>query len=128
MDPVGLRTKNHCVGKDKKKFSSQSVAVSSSSQSMRNQVMASNARSYLRVRAAPFLKQLVAGFPPQRPGFDPGVWSSGICGAQSGIGAGFLWVTRFPLPIFIPPIAPQSPSPTIWGWHNRPEVAAVQGT
>jgi ribosomal protein L37AE/L43A len=53
------------------------------------------------------------------------VWSCGICGGQSGAGAGFLWVLRFPLPIFIPPIAPQSPSSIIWGWYNRPEVAAV---
>jgi hypothetical protein len=22
----------------------------------------------------------------------------------------------------------QSPSPIIWGWYNRPEVATVQGT
>jgi hypothetical protein len=44
------------------------------------------------------------------------VWSSGICGGQSGAGAGFLRAIRFPLPIFIPPIAPQSPSPIIWGW------------
>jgi hypothetical protein len=56
------------------------------------------------------------------------VWSSGICGGQSGPGAGFLRVLRFPLPIFIPPIAQQSPSPIIWGWYNRPELAAVQGT
>jgi hypothetical protein len=56
------------------------------------------------------------------------VWSSGICGRQSGAGAGFLRVLRFPLPIFIPPTVPQSPSPIIWGWYNRPEVAAVQGT
>jgi hypothetical protein len=56
------------------------------------------------------------------------VWSSGICGGQSRAGAGFLRVLRFPLPIFVPPIAPQSPSPIIWGWYNRPEVAAVQGT
>jgi hypothetical protein len=42
------------------------------------------------------------------------VWSSGFCGGQSGVGAGFLRVLRFPLPIFIPPIAPQSPSPIIW--------------
>jgi hypothetical protein len=41
------------------------------------------------------------------------VWSIGICGGQSGTGAGFLRVLRFPLPIFIPPIAPQSPSPII---------------
>jgi hypothetical protein len=56
------------------------------------------------------------------------VWSSGICGGQSGAGAGFLRVLRFPLPIFIPPIAPQSPLPIIWGRYNTPEVATVQGT
>jgi hypothetical protein len=28
----------------------------------------------------------------------------------------------------LPISAPQSPSPIIWGWYNRPEVAAVQGT
>jgi hypothetical protein len=40
------------------------------------------------------------------------------------LGAGFLRVLRFPLPIFIPPIAPQSPPPIIWGWYSGPEVAA----
>jgi hypothetical protein len=35
-------------------------------------------------------------------------------------------VLQFPLPIFIPPIAPQSPSSIICGWYNRPVVAAVQ--
>jgi hypothetical protein len=39
------------------------------------------------------------------------VWSSGICGGQSGAGAGFLRVLRFPLP-FIPPNSPSS--------HNHP--------
>jgi hypothetical protein len=53
------------------------------------------------------------------------VWSCGICGGQSGAGAGFLRVLRFPLPIFIPLISPQSPSSIIWGWYNRPVVAAV---
>jgi hypothetical protein len=42
-----------------------------------------------------------------------------------GAGSGFLRVLRFPLPIFIPPIARQSPSSIIWGLYNRPEVAAV---
>jgi hypothetical protein len=56
------------------------------------------------------------------------VWSSGIYGGQIGAGAGFLRVLRFPMPIFIPPNAPQSPSLIIWGWYNRPKVAAVQGT
>jgi hypothetical protein len=37
------------------------------------------------------------------------VWSCGICGGQSGTGAGFLRVLRFHLPIFISPISPQSP-------------------
>jgi hypothetical protein len=56
------------------------------------------------------------------------IWLSWICGRQIGAGVGFLRVLRFPLPIFIPPIVPQSPSPIIWGWYNRPEMAAVQGT
>jgi hypothetical protein len=34
----------------------------------------------------------------------------GVCGGQSGTGAGFLRVLRFPLPI-IPPISPSSESP-----------------
>jgi hypothetical protein len=50
-----------------------------------------------------------------------------ICGGQNGAGAGFLRVLRFPLPIFIPPIAPQSPSFSRLGLYNRPEVAAVPG-
>jgi hypothetical protein len=53
------------------------------------------------------------------------VWSCGICGGQNDAEAGFLRVLPFPLPIFIPPIAPQSPSSNIWGLYNRPEVAAV---
>jgi hypothetical protein len=36
-----------------------------------------------------------------------------------------MWDLWFPLPIFIPPIAPQSPSSIIWGLCNRPVVAAV---
>jgi hypothetical protein len=49
----------------------------------------------------------------------------GICGGQSGTEAGFLRVLWLPLQIFIPPIAPQSPSSIIWGCYNRPVVAAV---
>jgi hypothetical protein len=51
--------------------------------------------------------------------------SCGICVGLSGAVAGFLRALRFPLPIFIPPNAPQSPSPIVWGWYNRPEVATV---
>jgi hypothetical protein len=36
------------------------------------------------------------------------VWSSGICGGQSGTGVGFLRALRYPLPIFIPPNSPSS--------------------
>jgi hypothetical protein len=44
---------------------------------------------------------------------------------ESGVGAGFLRELRFPLPICIPPISPQSLSPIIRGLYNRPVVAAV---
>jgi hypothetical protein len=47
------------------------------------------------------------------------VSSCEICGWQSGTGAGFLRVLRFPLPILIPPTAPHSSS-IIRGWYNRP--------
>jgi hypothetical protein len=53
------------------------------------------------------------------------VYSCRICGGESNVGAGFLRVLRFPLPIFIPPISLQSSSPIIRGWYNRPVVAAV---
>jgi hypothetical protein len=38
------------------------------------------------------------------------VWLSGIYGGQSGVGAGFLRVLRFPM-LFIPPNSPSSQSP-----------------
>jgi hypothetical protein len=53
------------------------------------------------------------------------IWSCGICGGQNDAGAVFLRVLRSPLLVFIPPIAPQSPSSIIRGWYNRPIVAAV---
>jgi hypothetical protein len=54
------------------------------------------------------------------------VRSCGIYGGESGTGADFLRVLRFPLPTFIPPIAPQSASLSImWGWCNKLIVATV---
>jgi hypothetical protein len=49
----------------------------------------------------------------------------GLNGGQSGAVAGFLRVLRFPLPIFIPPISPKSPSPLIRSRYNRPVMVAV---
>jgi hypothetical protein len=49
------------------------------------------------------------------------VRSCEIYGGQSGTGAVFLLVLRFPLPIRIPLIAPQSSLSSITrGWYNRP--------
>jgi hypothetical protein len=56
--------------------------------------------------------------PPRRPGFEPGSGHVGFVVEKVALGL-------FPLPIFIPPIAAQSPSPIIWGWYNRPVVASA---
>jgi hypothetical protein len=47
------------------------------------------------------------------------VRSCGICGGQSGTGAGFLRALRFPLPILISPNASLL-SYIIRDWYNRP--------
>jgi hypothetical protein len=47
------------------------------------------------------------------------VRSCGICGGQSGTGAGIFRVLRFPLPILIAPTASHSSS-IIGGWCTRP--------
>jgi hypothetical protein len=71
--------------------------------------------------------RLFAGFPPLRSGVRDRVCHVGFCGGQSGSGVGFLRVFRFPLPIFIPPIAPQSSS-SIIGVCTIGQVAAVPRT
>jgi hypothetical protein len=52
-------------------------------------------------------ERLVADFLPLLSGVRDRVCHVGFSGGQSGAGAGFLRVLRFPLPIFIPPIAPK---------------------
>jgi hypothetical protein len=51
--------------------------------------------------------------------------SCGICGGHSGTGASFLRVLRFPLPISIQPLTPQSYSSIIWGWYNTPKSVRI---
>jgi hypothetical protein len=72
-------------------------------------------------KAEPQLRRLIAGFPPHRPGFEPGSVHVRLVALRAGV----LRVLRFSLPIFIPPAAPQSPSCIIWNWYNRSEVAVV---
>jgi hypothetical protein len=49
----------------------------------------------------PWLKRLVAGLSPRRPGFEPG---PGICGGQSGTGQVFSEYFGFPCKYIIPPL------------------------
>jgi hypothetical protein len=56
------------------------------------------------------------------------VWSSGICGGQSGAGFRFSPSTSVSPANLHSPNCSQSPSPIIWGWYNRPEVAAIHPT
>jgi hypothetical protein len=67
------------------------------------------------------LSHAIAGFPQWRPRFEPRSGHVEFVVDKVALGQ-VLW---FPLPIFIPPIAPQSPSSTIRGWFNGPVVATV---
>jgi hypothetical protein len=62
----------------------------------------------LRQKANNTAGRAVAQGDSRRLRFDPGSRHVGICGGQSGTGAGYLRVLRFPLPIHILPTALQS--------------------
>ena len=56
------------------------------------------------IYAVLWLRRLVAGLSPRRPGFDPGSVHVGFVVNKVALGQGFLWVLRF-LPVnFIPPL------------------------
>jgi hypothetical protein len=78
-------------------------------------------------KAAPYLKRLVAGFPPLRSGVRDRVSHVGFCGWQNGAGVGFIRVLRFPLPIFIQPIAPKIILIYHRGLYNRPKWPQYPG-
>jgi hypothetical protein len=51
------------------------------------------------MKAVPWLRQLVAGIPPRRPGFDPGSVHVGFVVDKVAVGQVFPQVLRFPLSI-----------------------------
>jgi hypothetical protein len=66
----------------------------------------------------PWFRQLIAGLSPQRPGFVPRVSPYGICGGQSGIGAG---ISQNSLIFLVNIILPWlSMLIYHWGMNNRP--------
>jgi hypothetical protein len=79
-------------------------------------LLLSTVRSYTSKRPCRSSMRLVAGLPPRRPVFASGQ-HVGVCCGQSGTGAGFPRILRFPLPVI-----PHKFSIIIItrGWHNRP--------
>jgi hypothetical protein len=66
--------------------------------------------------ALPELKRLVASFPPQQPGFDPGSGQVGFFVDKVALRQVFSEYFGFPYQSTFHQIAPQSPSPIIWAW------------
>jgi hypothetical protein len=71
------------------------------------------------------LKRLVAGFPPRRPGFEPGSGHVRFVVHKVALGQVFSEYFGFPCQSSFHQLLQKSPSSIIWGWYNRPEVAAV---
>jgi hypothetical protein len=57
-----------------------------------------------REQAVPWLRRLVAGLSPRRPGFDPGSVHVGFVVDKVALGQVFLQVLRFSPINFIPPV------------------------
>jgi hypothetical protein len=67
-------------------------------------------------------RRLVVGFPPRRHRFEPGSLYVRFLVHKVALGQFISEYFDFP---FITPTVPQSPSSIIWGWGNRPLMAAV---
>jgi hypothetical protein len=72
-------------------------------------------------------RAIVQGISHRLPTTVAWVWSQvkscGICGGQSGTGAGCLQTLQFPLPVLIPPNTPCVS--IIWGWCNSHSLADI---
>jgi hypothetical protein len=105
-------------------YSSLLVPIQSQKNSDHTFISPAYACSILSVRVTFYIASHRCG-----PGFETGPGHVGFVVGQSGVGAGFLRVLRFPLQSsFAPPITPQSPSYTIRGMHNRPLCGSSAGT
>jgi hypothetical protein len=67
---------------------------------------------------------VTSDFPPRRSGFELGQDHVGFVVDKVTLGQVFS-STSIPLPNFIPPAAPQSPSSIVWSRYNRPVLVAV---
>jgi hypothetical protein len=82
-------------------------------------------RRYRLILAALQLKRFVAVFPPRRPGFTLGSSHVGFVVVKVALGQMYSEYFCFPCHSSFHQFSPQSPSPIIRDWYNRPEVAAV---
>jgi hypothetical protein len=64
----------------------------------------------------------------RRPGFDPGSGQVGFVVDKVALCQVFSEYFGFPCQPSFHQLLHNHPSPIIWGWYNKPEVAAVQGT
>jgi hypothetical protein len=89
-------------------------------------------------KAEPWLRRLVAGLSPRRPGFDPGSVHVGFVVDKVALGQGFPRVVRFSSVNVIPPVLHDSEKRKkliifVTGLHNKPEgcgasVASAAGS